>query len=266
MIPVSAALSCKPNILIYTGQGTSRRAVEHTFASLKEAAPHHRLVPANRNMLSSPHWQGDAALLVLPGGRDALYAEVLAGEPDTNIQTFVAAGGSYLGICAGAYYASDRIVFALNQPEFEVQGARPLKFFRGLCQGPMTPNFDYDDFRGPQAWSVCPTGGMAYYHGGGTFVDAQHMAGVEVLHTYDVEGKQPATVACRFGEGLAVLTGLHLEYSGLRLCDGYPPALQASLIGSEPTRRVAFARLVRRGLAGPTADCSPVGALQGDRL
>ncbi len=266
MIPGAAALTCKPNILVYIGPGTSRRAVEETFASLREAAPHHCLVPANRRLLGTPHWQRDTALVVLPGGRDSLYDTTLAGEPNANIRAFVAAGGGYLGICAGAYYAADHMAFGLDLPGVTVQGPRPLKFYPGLCLGPMTQSFDYDDYRGAQAWPVWPSGAMAYYHGGGTFVDAQNKPEVEVLHSYDHEGRLAATVACRHGEGLAVLTGLHLEYSGLRLSDGYPPALLATLIGSEATRRAEFARLVQRSLEGDACCLLPATPLLGQRI
>ena len=44
-------------------------------------------------------------ILIMPGGRDKPYQECLAGEGVETTKEFVARGGSYLGICAGAYLA-----------------------------------------------------------------------------------------------------------------------------------------------------------------
>ena len=48
-------------------------------------------------------------------------------------QEFVENGGSYLGICAGAYFACDYIEFDKNGP-LEVVGPRDLKFYPGKCE------------------------------------------------------------------------------------------------------------------------------------
>lgn len=240
----------KPNILVYVGQGSSRRAVEHTFRALHEAAPQHRLVSVTHKALTDPQWFHHAALMVLPGGRDALYVDALAGTPAANVRNFVHRGGKYLGLCAGAYYAAARIAFAPDQPH-AVRGPRPLGFYPGLCRGPVTPTFDYDDTRGAAALPYWPGGHPAYYHGGGTFVDAAQHPSVAVLHTYDAEGNLPATVACQVGHGMAVLTGLHLEYDGTQLGDGYPAGMVAALAGANPQRQAVFAQLIDRLLVTP---------------
>jgi len=45
-------------------------------------------------------------LLVMPGGESWVYLEDLGEEGAQNIRNFVRKGGSYLGICAGAFYAT----------------------------------------------------------------------------------------------------------------------------------------------------------------
>ncbi|KAJ8299698.1 hypothetical protein KUTeg_023758 [Tegillarca granosa] len=58
------------------------------------------------------------------------------------IHDYVIEGGSYLGLCAGAYFASDYIEFDKNGP-LEVCGERYLKFYPGLCVGPVYGPFNY---------------------------------------------------------------------------------------------------------------------------
>jgi glutamine amidotransferase-like uncharacterized protein len=48
------------------------------------------------------------------------------------------AGGSYLGLCAGAYYGSSRVVFEPGTP-LEVIGDRELAFFPGIARGAAYP-------------------------------------------------------------------------------------------------------------------------------
>ena len=72
----------------------------------------------------------DVALLAIGGGYDLGLIKALGQPGITNIQDFVHAGGSYLGICSGAYFACDRIEFDKGGPQ-EVLGDRKLKFFPG---------------------------------------------------------------------------------------------------------------------------------------
>lgn len=51
---------------------------------------------------------------------------------------FVTQGGSYLGLCAGAYYACARVEFEPGTP-LEVVGDRELAFFPGIAQGAAFP-------------------------------------------------------------------------------------------------------------------------------
>ena len=75
-------------------------------------------------------WRQAAAAIALGGGYDLGFINAL-GEPGmSQIQDYVKAGGSYLGVCAGAYFACDYIEFDKGGP-LEVCGERWLKFFPG---------------------------------------------------------------------------------------------------------------------------------------
>ena len=51
---------------------------------------------------------------------------------------YVNGGGSYLGLCAGAYYACARVEFEMGS-ELEVVGERELAFFPGIGRGSVAP-------------------------------------------------------------------------------------------------------------------------------
>ncbi len=52
---------------------------------------------------------GDCSLLIVPGGYTARYVDALGEEGFKRIREFVAEGGGYIGICAGAYIAAQRV-------------------------------------------------------------------------------------------------------------------------------------------------------------
>jgi glutamine amidotransferase-like uncharacterized protein len=51
----------------------------------------------------------DCSLLIIPGGYTARYVHALGEEGFEHIREFVAAGGGYIGICAGAYIAARNV-------------------------------------------------------------------------------------------------------------------------------------------------------------
>lgn len=82
-------------------------------------------------------WCDEAALYVIGGGYDLGLIKALGPEGTNKIQQYVHQGGSYLGICSGAYFASSYIEFDKDGP-LEVCGDRQLKFYPGKI---MTTSF-----------------------------------------------------------------------------------------------------------------------------
>lgn len=132
-------------------------------------------------------------------------------------------GGSFFGLCAGAYYSSARVEWEVGTP-LEVIGDRPLGFFPGVCKGCVYGGFKYDGEDGARAISIHAgiTAADAveyegiYYNGGGEFVGADDMAdkGVTPFARYvDGEGRdRVAVVHCTIGQGRAILSSVHLEF------------------------------------------------------
>lgn len=188
------------------------------------------MIPVTGETIIKEPWTASCALLVFPGGADLGYCRTLNGEGNRRIREYVSRGGSYLGFCAGGYYACSRCEFEVGNGRLEVVGRRELAFYPDTCRGCAYPGFVYHSEEGARAVELkvnktALTGGplpdifRSYYNGGGIFVDANKYKdrGVEVLAEYTepvaVDGgdSSAAVVYCKVGEGAALLTGPHPE-------------------------------------------------------
>lgn len=162
-------------------------------------------------------WEADTDLLIFPGGRDVPYQAALQGEGNRKIRAFVEQGGSFLGICAGAYYGCGSVEFDKGG-ELEVAGDRELAFFRGVGRGPAygPGTYVYGSEAGARAALISDERGgevmRSYYNGGCYFDEVASHPDVEVLSRYlDLEGEPPAIIKIPVGRGVAILSGVHLE-------------------------------------------------------
>eukprot|EP01022_Parablepharisma_sp_SALTPOND_P016514 TRINITY_DN243_c0_g2_i1.p1 TRINITY_DN243_c0_g2~~TRINITY_DN243_c0_g2_i1.p1 ORF type:complete len:682 (+),score=66.22 TRINITY_DN243_c0_g2_i1:119-2047(+) len=159
----------------------------------------------------------DADLFVMPGGADLPYLKLLKEKGNEIIKSFVQQGGSYLGICAGGYYASSSIVFAPGSP-LEVKGERELKFFPGRCIGPINSNFIY----GTHKTAIMPKINFvgkdktfhAYTNGGGYFESNEEAAKCcKIVATAEIDKRKlDIMLECKYGKGKVLLSGVHFEY------------------------------------------------------
>lgn len=155
----------------------------------------------------------NSAMLIMPGGRDLPYCAKLNGKGNQIIREFVAQGGCYVGICAGAYYGCRELNF--RGKDYSVVGSRELAFFDGTAQGCL-PHFTagnaYDEGFNSKAMLeiVFPTGHneKIYYHGGCTFLPNPSAKFEPIAHYPD---GSLAVVAGKFGKGNYLLSGVHFE-------------------------------------------------------
>ncbi|ORE08940.1 class II aaRS and biotin synthetase [Rhizopus microsporus var. microsporus] len=225
------------NILLYDDLGASPNSVKQAYNTLKALLGHaYDIIKIDRTVLQSEPWETGCAMLVMPGGRDLPYCEALNGEPNRRICQFVKNGGLYLGICAGAYYASQGIEFERGNPRMEIIQPRELGFYPGLSRGTTYPGFIYNSESGARSISVViekdtlhngypaasdvPDEIKMYYNGGGYFVHPEEHGNVTVLCRFKDPGplcldepKGPAAVVhCKVGRGSALLIATHPEY------------------------------------------------------
>lgn len=221
----------KMNILVYSDLGASPNSVKHTVNTLKTLLGHvYDIMEIDRTVLQSEPWEVGCAMLVMPGGRDMPYCEALNGEPNARIRRYVQNGGKYLGLCAGAYYASTSIEFEKGRAVMEIIQARELGFYPGMSRGTVYPGFVYNSENGAKSVAVKLEPGLLdpalpeqikmYYNGGGYFVHPERYENVTVLCRYrdpserctDEPEGPAAVVHCKVGKGHALLIGTHPEY------------------------------------------------------
>ena len=203
----------KGQILVYKGAGANPRCLRALGTQLRGLA-----VQLIDHTYLDESWENETALLIFPGGRDVLYHNTLKGSLNARIRAFVDRGGYYLGICAGAYYGSQIVEFEPGQ-SLEVIDRRELAFFPGKALGPAygLGQFQYDTEAGARIASLTLDAGQpsaAYFNGGCAFLEADQHPSVHILARYqDIPDQPAAVIECQVGKGLAILSGVHPEYS-----------------------------------------------------
>jgi glutamine amidotransferase-like uncharacterized protein len=155
----------------------------------------------------------DISLLIMPGGRDRPYHAALKGAGNRQIRSFVENGGTYLGICAGAYYGCRTVEFDKDFP-LEICEERELSFFSGKAVGPAygKGTFEYESSKGARLAKIeTAKGTFNVYYNGGCFFEGD-FTHVRILARYlDLSGHPPAIIECSIGKGKAILSGVHIE-------------------------------------------------------
>lgn len=197
-----------------------------------------------------------AQLLIMPGGADLYFCEKLNGVGNQNIRNFVSKGGSYLGICAGAYYGCSTLDWACGK----ISGTRELGFYDGKATGPV---FDWvenkkDIYNGswmkaveieiPNAQKL-----LTQYNGGPVF---EEVNGKVIARYTDLENNPPAVIEGEFGQGRYIVSSPHIENFGHLLTDGLYKHLNNSynrektevdkLLGHEKAQKEFFKNIIDR--------------------
>ena len=274
------------DILVYSdgGVGASPECIAMALASLKtfvsKSSVTYTVRTTTSEELKGTTWTNSCRLLVMPGGRDLPYCRELDGIGNANIRSFVEGGGSYLGVCAGAYYGSAFVEFAKGDPNMEVVGPRELAFFPVKAKGPAFPGYSYKSNAGVHAAtaSITEAGKEIFglsdetitllFNGGPFFLpysgtttsncNTNNDRGSPqytplLLYTGQSEptnpdpswAPAPAMIAGRVGRGKVVLTGLHFEFTAALLKkndsdDPYITALLPTLEKFEAKRAQLF--------------------------
>jgi glutamine amidotransferase-like uncharacterized protein len=203
-------------IFVYADKGVGPKSLTFSLQVLKEAYPHAVRAIDHKTLLNTS-WEEESELLVFPGGYDTPFQQSLGGVGNARIKAFVERGGKYLGICAGAYYASSCIEFEKGG-KLEIVEKRELGFYPGKAVGPALGlgEFCYLSDKGAKParieWeqrSAPFKESFLYYNGGCAFEG--DFEKVEVIARYG-ENKQAAIVLCQVEKGKALLLGVHPEF------------------------------------------------------
>lgn len=160
-----------------------------------------------------------ATALFMPGGQSRFFKKKLEGKGDLEIQQFVSRGNLYYGFCAGGYYAAKEVDFKGATLNIHKEHKKAV-FFNGVARGSIPELANNELFNHSFISSNIVNvrygdGKIAgiYYHGGSSFSRDFNDASSKVLATYLSlpEGENIAAVECKFGDGHAVLSGVHPE-------------------------------------------------------
>lgn len=204
----------KDTIYVYCDDGVCIHSLHQTLSALNKVTnSKYNIRTINAEQVKQASWVKDASLFVMPGGLDGYYHSNLSGAGNKVIQNYVKSGGKYLGICAGAYYASSSVAFdAIGG--IKTFGDRELKFYSEASIGPLAP-FDAVYPIGIRAARVKTVfedvpESTVFYNGGGFFSNIENVENTKILATY--ENNLPAIVQVDYFKGKVILSGVHFEF------------------------------------------------------
>ena len=163
----------------------------------------------------------DVILFVMPGGAATPFLQKLAKLGNDKIRDYVFSGGNYLGVCAGAYYACNKILFEEDIKELAIcRENESLGLVNASAIGTLYKEFHILPYMKNEASAAAvrlkwqdDEVHYAHYHGGPKFSGGEK--DFDVLARYqDVLGQPPAVIEKKYGAGRVVLSGVHFEDAG----------------------------------------------------
>jgi biotin---protein ligase len=212
-------ISSDYQVLIFKDKGVNKHSVKALKSQLQEILDRSiSIQKVDGAYLRTQPWENKTIALFMGGGVCKEWDACLGEEGIQKIRNFVDNGHLYVGLCAGAYFASRRSLFHLNgQPPIEKQ--RPLALFSGKAIGPVIPTDNYLSVDAAQAAEVSfvindkKQKGYLYYQGGCFFEPDQSSSDTQIVAQYEsLSPNRIAAVKCKFGKGSVFLCGLHPEF------------------------------------------------------
>jgi glutamine amidotransferase-like uncharacterized protein len=152
-------------------------------------------------------------VICFPGGNMYQYAQDITSSGMAKVREFISNGGGYIGICGGAYFTGQKVMWQGRQLPMS-----PLAIFPGTTQGPVDAIAPYPDCvmckiniadrTHPVTQTEPDSAWVMYCYGPMLLPDTS--ADVQILGEYDVVGK-PAVIAFEYGTGRVFLIGTHPE-------------------------------------------------------
>ncbi len=198
------------DVLIYSDDGAWEDgivALEHFFDN--QNVTHTRLYAAD---LNADIWNKDALAIVFPGGYAYNYQLAISLDAVDAIRSYVAKGGGYIGICAGAYFASKTVAWEGGVYPYE------LGLFDGTAYGSLNyvapwPSYVMTDITLNQnnAISKNDASKISVLYYGGPILTPNPGVEIDTIATWNSADNTPAIINFEYEKGRVLLLGPHLE-------------------------------------------------------
>ena len=220
------------DIALYTDRGADEGCIQATKKMFKWMGYTVQLV--NSNYINKESLD-NFSIICIPGGNMYQYAEDISSSGKEKIRNFIRNGGSYIGICGGAYFTGEKVIWQGIQLPIE-----PLAIFPGTTQGPTDEIAPYPDcvmcevnivdHSHPITQSEQDSLWIAYCYGP-VFLPNQG-TNVDILGKYEI-GDKPVIIAFEYGLGNVFIIGTHPEFEENSDRDGFAPLDEMDDRGSD---------------------------------
>lgn len=203
----------EPNVqfvALYSGKGTWEESVQAAEKMFQWMG--YKVALVNADYINNEGLD-NFSILVIPGGNMYQYSQDISSEGNENIKNFIRNGGCYIGICGGAYFASEKVIWQGNRLPMT-----PLGVFPGTAEGPINeiapyPNYTMSkviivDSTHPITQSEPDSAWMLYYWG--PMLMPNRDANITILGRYEI-GNQAMMLAFDYDLGRVFLISTHPE-------------------------------------------------------
>ena len=195
---------------IYVDHGAHPNAIRTAAAACIDAGL--RVTPLTAASLNGNGFATQVRGILMPGGWAAHYRTDITSTGVKNVARFVQRGGGYVGICAGAFFATTDVRWEGESLVY------PLDLMAGVADGPLDavapwPGHALAELRLEPGHTL--TKGLAAkrqaFYLGGPALHPRDDSGARIVARY-TRGNAPAILTTRRGKGRVFLSGVHLEY------------------------------------------------------
>jgi glutamine amidotransferase-like uncharacterized protein len=160
-------------------------------------------------------------VIYFPGGDFSRYVSEINNIGLQHIKDFIGAGGGYIGICGGSYFACDRVNWRGNIYDYS------LDLFNGIGYGPIEEIAPYIHYvmtiinieSSNPINQYEPISEDVMYYGGAAFY-LEGNQDINVIGTYDRYNNDMGIINFNYGSGRVVLIGPHPEFEEDSTRDG----------------------------------------------
>lgn len=176
----------------------------------------------------------DYDIIYIPGGMANFYYKQMQDGGINSLRNFIDNGGGFLGICAGAYFAADSIIWEGKKYNYT------LDLFDGVASGSIKEIIPWDNYTiteitlntDNELSKFSKKQYQTLYYGGPAFFSHKNVL-IDTLATWNSFNNNPAIINFNYGSGRVFLSGPHLEIEENSLRDGQEFASDLTDLDSE---------------------------------